>query len=515
MTDTARAFTEADAAALTPAAVVMLLTRLAELETLVVALRADNEQLRADNVKLRADNEKLTARVVALTAEAAKNSGNSSKPPSRDPVAERQRQAEERAEKKKRAAGGTARSKGKQRGSRGQTLAMTDQPDEVIEHIPDACGSCAAGLADAAVTKIVRRQVIEIPKPAPVVTEHQAQTRRCAGCGSCTTAAFPAGVRAPVSYGPRVHALVVYLLARQHLPVERCAEAMADLFGLKISTGTVDAMYARAGRQLRGFIAGLVAWLATLPVLHADETTDRIGTTNCWMHVLSTGAFTLIHASTTRGWDALDEVGVLPHYRGVIVHDRLALYFMLKKAKHGLCGAHLLRDLAGVAQVRTQADWSTALAKLLLEINEACHDARTRGHRRLAPTAQRAFAHRYDQLVTAGLAANPAPASGRKRNKLEAGSYNLAVAFRDRRSDILRFMRNLDVGFTNNQAERDLRPVKLHRKISSCFKSHAGAERFAHVRSYLSTTRKHNIGALDALTDLFNGNPWMPPVPAT
>ena len=508
MTDTARAFTEVDAAALTPAAVVLLVTRLAELETLVVALRADNEQLRADN-------EKLAARVVALAAEAAKNSGNSSKPPSRDPVAERARQAEERAEKKKRAAGGTARAKGKQRGTRGQTLALTDQPDVVIEHVPGTCGQCTASLAAAEVTKTVRRQVIEIPKPVPVVTEHQAQTRRCAGCGTCTTAAFPAAVRAPVSYGPRVHALVVYLLARQHLPVERCAEAMADLFGVKISTGTVDAMYERAGTKLAGFIAGLVAWLATLPVLHADETTDRIGTATCWMHVLSTGAFTLIHASHTRGRDALDEVGVLPHYRGVIVHDRLALYFMLKKAKHGVCGAHLLRDLAGVAQVRTQADWSTALAELLLEINEACHRARALGHRSLAPTAQRMFATRYDDLVAAGIAANPAPASGRKRNRLEAGAYNLAVAFRDRRGDILRFMRNLDVGFTNNQAERDLRPVKLHRKISSCFKSHAGATRFAHVRSYLSTTRKHGIGALAALTDLFNGNPWMPPVPST
>lgn len=497
MAETPKAFTETDAAALAPADVVMLVTRLGELETLVVALRADNE--------------KLAARVVALETEAAKNSGNSSKPPSRDPAAERQRQAVERAEKKKRAAGGTARAKGKQRGAGGQTLTMTEQPDEVIEHVPGVCGQCAASLLDAEVTKTVRRQVIEIPRPAPVVTEHQAQTRRCAGCGACTTAAFPAGVRAPVSYGPRVHALVVYLLARQHLPVQRCAEAMDDLFGVKLSTGTVDAMYERAGRHLRGFIAALTAWLGTLPVLHADETTDRIGTTTCWMHVLSTGAYTLIHASVTRGRGAVDEVGVLPHYRGVIVHDRLALYFTLKKARHGICGAHLLRDLAAVAQVRSQAAWSTALAELLVEINAACHDARALGHRCLAPTSQRAFAARYDQLVADALARNPPPASGRKRNRLEAGAYNLAVAFRDRRGDILRFMRNLEVGFTNNQAERDLRPVKLHRKISSCFKSKAGAERFAHVRSYLSTTRKHGIGALDALTDLFNGKPWMPP----
>lgn len=501
MADTPRAFTEADAAALTPADVVALLTRLADLEALVTELRATNE--------------KLTARVVALEAEAAKNSGNSSMPPSRDPAAERARQADERAEKKRRAAGGAARAKGKQRGSQGHTLSMTDDPDEVVEHAPASCGRCAASLSDAEVTKTVRRQVIEIPQPVAVTTEHQAQTRRCAGCGTCTTAAFPAGVRAPVSYGPRVHALVVYLLARQHLPVERTAEAMADLFGVRLSTGTVDAMYQRAGDRLRGFITALAVWLATLPVLHADETTDRIGTTTCWMHVLSTGAFTLIHASVTRGRGAIDEVGVLPTYRGVIVHDRLAMYFALKRAKHGICGAHLLRDLAAVAQVRAQRDWSSALAELLVEINSACHRAREQGHTALAPTHQRAFAVRYDDLVAAGIAANPEPASGRKRDRLEAGSYNLAVAFRDRRADILRFMRNLEVGFTNNQAERDLRPVKIHRKISSCFKSPAGATRFANVRSYLSTTRKHDVGALDALTRLFAGNPWMPPAPST
>lgn len=395
---------------------------------------------------------------------------------------------------------------------------MTDDPDVVVEHAPVACGRCAASLADAEVTKTVRRQVIEIPKPVAVTTEHQAQTRRCSGCGTCTTAAFPPGVRAPVSYGPRVHALVVYLLARQHLPVERTAEAMADLFGVRLSTGTVDAMYQRAGDRLRGFIAALAVWLATLPVLHADETTDRIGTTTCWMHVLSTGAFTLIHASVTRGRAAIDEVGVLPNYRGVIVHDRLAMYFALRKATHGICGAHLLRDLAAVAEVRAQQDWSSALAELLVEINSACHRARDHGHAALAPTLQRAFAKRYDDLVAAGIAANPEPAAGRKRNRLEAASYNLAVAFRDRRNDILRFMHNLDVAFTNNQAERDLRPVKLHRKISSCFKSQAGAERFARVRSYLSTTRKHDIDALDALdalTQLFAGNPWMPPAPST
>jgi transposase len=288
------------------------------------------------------------------------------------------------------------------------------------------------------------------------------------------------------------------------------AEAMEDLFGLKVSTGAVDSVYAEASRRLRGFIAALVALLRNLPVLHADETTDRIGTATCWLHVVSTGLYTLIHASATRGGGAIDEAGVLRGYRGTIVHDRLAMYWKLK-AKHGLCGSHLLRDLADVATVATQKAWASGLAALLVEINAACEDARGRGLRQLAPASQRAFAARYDALVADGLAANPDPPAGRKRNALQRRSHNLATAFAAHRRHVLRYMYDLRVGFTNNQAERDLRPTKLHRKISGCFRSRHGAERFAHLRSYLSTTRKNGVAAIDALVQLFTGEPWMPP----
>ncbi len=203
---------------------------------------------------------------------------------------------------------------------------------------------------------------------------------------------------------------------------------------------------------------------------------------------------------------------MLRGYRGAVVHDRLAMYWKLK-AKHGLCAAHLLRDLADVALVATQTAWAAGLAALLVEVNGACDDARRRGLKQLAPAHQRAFAARYDALVAQGLAANPEPAHGRKRDYYERRSYNLVTAFGDHRRHVLRYMYDLDVAFTNNQAERDLRPTKLHRKISGCFRSQHGAERFAHLRSYLSTTRKHGIPAIDALVPLFKGEPWMPPAP--
>ena len=461
---------------------------------------------------LMAQNRALVAKVEALQAELAKNSGNSSKPPSRDPVAERARQAESRRERRKKAAGGKARKPGKQPGTKGTTLEMTDTPDEVVIHTPQSCAGCGGDLAGAEVTGVERRQVTDVPEVRPTVTEHRSERRRCGCCGTTTAGVFPAWVRAPVSYGPRIRAIVVYLLARQHIPVERAAEAARDLFGVQLSTGTVDAIYAEAGRRLTRFVTALVALLRSLPVIHADETTDRVGTTNIWMHVVSTARYTLIHASATRGWEAVREAGVLIGYRGVVIHDRLALYWKLRTARHGICSAHLLRDLTAVAEHAIQRQWASGLAGLLVEINDACDDARNRGLKALAPTLRRSFDARYDTLVAKALALNAEPRQ-RPRSPAERQSYNLAVAFQTHKRSILGYMHHLDRPMTNNQAERDLRPVKLHRKVSSCFKSHAGAERFAHVRSYLSTTRKNDIGALDALIRLFNDDPWMPPAP--
>ncbi len=417
--------------------------RIAELEAVVakqVELLDRQSELVAKHAELielveslRELNERLDARVAELERQLGQNSGNSGKPPSRDPAAERQRQAEQR-QQRAQAKGGAKRRRGKQRGAKGKGLEMSATPDEVVDHRPGRCEGCGAELDEGTPSEFSARQVVELPEVRPVVTEHRSHACRCS-CGHLTRAPFPAEARAPVTYGPRLRAVVAYLLGRQHLPTRRVAEAMADLFGVGISTGAVDSVYSEASRRLGGFIAALVAFLRTLPVLHADETTDRVGTKTCWMHVVSSALFTLVHASTTRGGDAIDEAGVLRGYRGVVVHDRLAMYWKLK-AKHGLCGAHLLRDLAEVALVATQTAWAAGLAALLVEVNAASDDARRRGLKRLAPTAQRAFAARYDALIAQGLAANPEPANGRKRGYYERRSHNLVCAFRDHRRHV-------------------------------------------------------------------------------
>ena len=204
-----------------------------------------------------------------------------------------------------------------------------------------------------------RRQVTDVPVGAPRVTEHRSERRRC-GCGGTTTAGpFPAGVRAPVVYGPRIRAIVVYLLARQHIPVERAAEAARDLFGVNLSTGTIDAIYAEAGRRLARFVTALVALLRSLPVIHADETTDRVGTTNIWMHGVSTARYTLIHASATRGWEAVRDAGGAHRVPGG--RSSTTAWPSAGNSKPP-DSAHLLRDLTAVAEHAIQRQWASGVS---------------------------------------------------------------------------------------------------------------------------------------------------------
>lgn len=200
---------------------------------------------------------------------------------------------------------------------------------------------------------------------------------------------------------------------------------------------------------------------------------------------------------------------MLGTFSGVMVHDRLAMYFKYKGATHLICGAHLLRDLAA-AGMRGNQGWATEMSRLLTETNKACHIARDEGRSRLDPERLAAFLSSYDTLVQVGLRANPTP-EHRERNYLERKSYNVAVALRNRRAEATLFATDLSLPFTNNEGERSLRMAKLHKKISGCFQSDEGARNFAAIWSYLGTARKHRIGGLEVLGQLFRNDVWMPP----
>lgn len=454
--------------------------------------------------ELVARSEALAARVAELETRVGKNSQNSSKPPSTDAFVKPPPRS---------LRGKSGRRPGKQPGDQGSRLERCEDPDEIVEHPPAACAGCGADLACAPVVGEQVRQVFDLPPIELAVIEHRAQQRAC-DCGMVTSAAFPAEATAPTCYGPGVAALGAYLLGRQHLPVDRAAEAMADCFGAPVSTGWLATLLPDAASRLEGFLAETRRQLAAAPVAHFDETGGRVAAKLNWIHVACTETLTLYHLAPGRGKDSIDVGGVLPGFGGVAVHDGLAAYRKYD-VDHGLCGAHHLRELVGMAEATGQT-WPTRMADLLVEIHVAVNQAKEAGKTRLGPRRLAEYRRRYQGLIDEGQRLNPPPPRTGKRGRPALGpAGSLLRRLDDYRDDVLRFATDFAVSFDNNAAERDIRMVKLQQKISGGWRSVTGAIAFLDVRSYLSTARKHNQAALKVLRDLYTGNPWIPTTPVT
>lgn len=441
--------------------------------------------------------EGLQARIVELERRLGQNSKNSSRPPSGD----RMERSPSRAEQRK-----AGRKPGKQAGGPGSTLRRTDTPNTVVEHVPPACGGCGAGLDDAPVVQTRARQVIDIPEVSASVTEHQIHSRRCV-CGQVTEAPTPAGAGAPVQYGPNLRALATYLVVYQHVPVERAAELIGDVTGARPSTGWVSSVVAATSQQLVETDALIRTLLILALVLHVDETTVNVNGHKWWLHVAATSTLTSYFLHTSRGRVAVDEFGILPAFTGVCVHDALSVYDGpdYAQASHAFCGAHIARELVAAGQADPDQAWPKAALDALYELNKAAHHARGEGQAEIAPGVLDPLLHRWKHALLCGLAAHP-ERNGPKQSK----TRNLLIRLTARQEQVLRFARDLRVGFTNNQAERDLRPVKTQLKISGCHRSSGGAEAWLRIRGYISTMRKNGAPVLSGLRDAITGNPWTP-----
>jgi transposase len=451
----------------------------------------------------------LQARIAAQDAEIAElkrqlaaSSRNSSQPPSSDGL-------NKPAPKSLR--GRSGRKPGGQPGREGRTLRQVSTPDEVVVHEPGACTGCGSTLpADGPADRFIRRQVFDIPKISVRVVEHRLVGRRCS-CGTLTTAAGPVGVSAPVSYGPHAAAIAVYLVLGQHLPVERTAALLAELFGTPMAVGTVAAWTHRAAAGLAPFTAAALAGLARAELVHADETGLRVAGRLHWLHVACSTRFTALFCHPKRGTPGIDAAGVLPAVTGTLVHDAFAPYARYPAARHALCNAHLLRELIAVVdhhaahpsplsgEVPAGWCWAQQVIEVLLAL-KAVTDTGT------LPAPDILAVHRR-LIVSAALigAAEGAPpgAVGRRHRAL-------ARRIRRRLDDYLRFATDPRVPFDNNQAERDIRMAKIKQKVSGCLRTLTGAQDFAAMRSYLSTAAKHGRQPFDVLTELTSGNVWIP-----
>lgn len=438
----------------------------------------------------------LTARVVELEGRLALNSSNSSKPPSSDGLKRPLRTGSLRKK--------TGRKPGGQTGHKGHTLAQTEKPDRVIDHYPEKCRKCGGTIPQTAMSAgYLKRQVIDVPEPQPpAATEHRAHACDCAHCGVRTQAEFPEGVTAPVQYGPRIAALAVYLQTCQFIPEDRLAELLHDLYGIDISTATIAAMEHRKAEELAPVAEAIGEKVRQAPVKHLDETGYRIGGATQWLHVAATVLLTFYHTSAKRGTLLADVIGI-------IVHDCWKPYFTMQGVLHALCNAHHLRELKALMEIEKET-WAFEMYHFLRRTCHAVNAAKEQGLT-LTPELIAWLQKRYDRIVAKGLAfheSQPPPAQktrsnggkprGRRRRRT---GHNLLLRLQGRKHDVLRFLTDLTVPFTNNLAEQALRMMKVRLKISGCFRSAQGAKDFVTLRTVLATARKQGWNLLETLQE--------------
>ena len=458
----------------------------------VARLEEESAWLRQQNARLEQQNTRLAERVEELERRLGLHSGNSGKPPSSDGL------KKPRSERRSRSLRGkSGRKPGGQPGHKGETLRRSDHPDRVHDHVPASCKGCGSSLSDAAKAGVpVARQVFDLPEPRPLeVTEHLAHAKCCGHCGTVTRAAFPEGVSAPVQYGPRIAGVAVYLQHAHFLPEDRLSQVMAELFGAPVTAATLARMSERAAERLRDaalHIQDLAA--GTARVKHMDETGFRIGGQTQWLHVICTPYLAAYRVSGRRG-------ALLSGVSGIVVHDHWKPYFAMEGVEHGLCNAHHLRELQALVEIEGEA-WARRMQQLLRRANRAARIALDKGI--AVPAGLVALIERrYDEIIAEALAFHESqppfsPGNGKKRRKRRIG-HNLALRLRDHKGAVLRFLTDLEVGFTNNEAERDLRMMKLRQKISGGFRSVQGAENFAILRSVITTARKQGWNIIEAL----------------
>ena len=486
-----------------------LRARVAELETENTRLReaaaARDEAAAAQLAAERARADALAARVDELERRLAKDSSTSSRPPSSD--SPYTKKPKDRSLRRR-----SGRKPGKQPGAESSTLRQSPHPDDTVSCGPAACSCCGHDLTGEPVLGTPqKRQVFEAsPPPPPVVTEYQVAAKACPECGEVSVGLAPAGVTGRAQYGPGVHAKAALAVCAHYLPVARAAKLVAALTGVKVSAGFVAGVRGRAARLLGPFMDRVRELLHAAGVLYADETPARVAGKLHYVHVACTEFLTAMHTGD-RTSEAIDAGGVLPGYAGTIVRDGYKGYEHLTGALHAWCGAHGLRDLAGLYRFDPDGQvWARSMADLLIDANASATAARAAGQASLSDADLARIRSWYRGAVAKGITDNQA-----KRTQMAKDGLRLARRFRDHEDMILRFATDLAVGFTSNQAERDVRPVKVQQRTSGgTWRTLLGLADFAIVQSYLSTAAKWGIDALDALTRLFTDGPWLPPATA-
>src|SRR5689334_6594287 len=439
----------------------------AEIRSLIEGLQRRIETLEARVAELERENAALRGENADLKRRLGLDSSTSSKPPSSDGLRKKPTSLREP----------SGKPSGGQAGHKGDTLKRVADPDRIVVHEARACRHCGAGLTLSMARETERRQIFDLPEKLIEVTEHRRLVYACADCGSRTGAAFPDGVEAPAQYGERLRGAAVYLHLQQLIPEERTAETLADLFGVpSIAPASVMDWVRRKASALAPVAGRIGALVAAAPVRCLDETGFRVASKTQWLHTIATG--------------------------GVVVHDGFKSYGALESASHALCNAHHLRELKALIELDKEP-WAAPMRDLLLDANRAAGEAKARSERALDAALLKRFDTRFWDILREGLAFHrklprlPQPARGKTRRRPGENLLRRLHQFKD---DVLRFLVDFKVPFTNNLAEQALRMMKVKMKISGAFRTFAAAQNFAALRSVIATARKHGWNILQTLT---------------
>jgi len=469
-------------------------------------LREENNQLKQENKALRDRLAVAESQIKQLVELLGQNSKNSNWPASHDKSLKKNKSKSLRQK--------TGRKAGGQEGHKGHTLECNPNPDVIQTHRPVCCKHCHTPLADDIATHdISKRQIFDLPPLRFITIEHQAETIVCPCCGEATSGEFPSGVTNPVQYGSQVKRLAVYLRNEQFIPYERERQMLADLFELPIATGSLQNFVETAAKRVEAATQAIKEAVTQAAVGHADETGFYISGQRHWLHTVSTQELTYFEPHRNRGQKATDAIGILPQFRGTLVHDAWPTYFKYQSLSHALCNAHHLRDLTAIVE-SDQQQWAALMIVCLLSAKQLVDEAQQAGKSELSDDCLHRIHQIYDALVSMGLAENPLPnihpPPKKRGRRKKTKARNLVERFDKHKDAILRFVHDFKVPFDNNLAERDIRMMKVQQKISGCFRSWQGAQQFCSLRTYISTMRKQSLNVWEALGSLFDGDVIMP-----
>jgi len=436
---------------------------------------------------LEKENASLQSKIVELKSRLKSNSSNSSRPPSSDGY-------QKKPAFPKKAKG----KKGGQKGHTGRNLQQVSNPDKIVKCMPDKC-SCGHEFHQDKFTIAERRQVFDLPQPKLEVTEYQIHQATCPVCGQIHKGTAPERIKAPTQYGNGVKSFVIMLNVHYNLPYKKIQQLFDDLFGNPINESTIFSASQNCYNNLEQTEQTIKTKVSLNDVVHADETGLRIEGKLQWLHTATTLAHTYLFVHQNRGIKALEsESSILNKLNGWLVHDSWSSYFSFKNYKHAACGAHILRELQGLID-SGQSKWAKTFKLFLMSVYQMPFEERKKREQQIK--------NRFMLICNLGEQSEPPPIKtlGKRGRYKRTKGRNFVERLIKYQDAVLAFAFNEQVPFTNNLAERDIRPTKIKQKISNSFRSFKGAQYYARIEGFISTARKNNKNIFNEIRTTFDG----------